>query len=299
MLNRRGLSLIEMLIVVVLLGIIGAALSQVFIAVMGSSSAQVRIAATQGEARVGTLLLPQELREIGYDTNTTTNTASSDLVSIASNQIRFFASRGLGITCGTPTLTEFSIRRNTIGQRIPLLSDRFLLFLEFDPNAAFDDQWVPMKVTAVDLNATCDGTDPAITFTLATAPQIAPGVNMALTNWRLGGPIRWFEEVEYAPVTDGATGEVFVGRRSVSLGEAAFQPIIGPLANTAAFSLVYYDAAGTVLNPASANRLAVRSIEVRLTTSTNANVSLGGSTRRANSTFPVVSRVSLRNSLRP
>jgi Tfp pilus assembly protein PilE len=299
MLNRRGITLIEMLIVVVMLGLIGAALGQVFTSVMGSSSAQVRIAATQGEARVGTLLLPQELREIGFDTNTTTMTATTDLISIASDRIEFFASRGLGITCGTPTLTEFRIRRDIIGQRIPLLTDRFLLFLEFDVNAAFDDQWVPMQVTGIDLNSTCDGSDPAITFTLAAAPEVAPSIAMALTNHRVGGPLRWFERVEYGTVTDGTTGEVFVGRRSVSLGEAALQPIIGPLTNAAAFSLVYYNAAGTVLNPASANPLAVRSIELRMTTSTNANVSLGGSTRRANSTFPVVTRVSLRNSLRP
>ncbi len=299
MLKRRGITLVEMLIVVVMLGIIGAALGQVFTSVMGASSAQVRIAATQGEARVGTLLLPQELREVGYDTNWTTGTATTDLVTIEADRIGFFASRGLGITCGTPTLTEFRIRRDLIGQRIPLLTDRFLLFLEFDVNLASDDQWVPMLVSGIDMNSTCDGTDPAIRFTLSAEPEAWPGQKMALPNWQLGGPIRWFEQVEYHTVTDATTGEVFVGRRSVSLGEPALQPIFGPLTNAAAFSLVYYNAAGNVLNPASADPLDVRSIEVRIATSTNANVSLGGRTQRANSTFPVVTRIALRNSLRP
>lgn len=301
MLNRRGITLIELLVVVVMLGIIGTALSRIFTTVMGASSAQVRIAATQGEARVGTLLLPQEFREIGFDFNPFTTAVTTDLVTIAADQINFFASRGLGITCGTPNLTEFRVRRAIFGQRVPLITDRFLLFLEFDVNAAFDDQWVPMAVTAVDLNSTCDGTDPAIRFTLSAPPIVNPGslTPMALSNHNIGGPIRWFEQVEYHTVTDPATGELFVSRRSVSLGEAVGQPVIGPLTSTGGFALTYYNAAGNAVNPGTADPRDVRSIDVAIRTTTTSNVSLAGSTTRAASNFPVVTRVSLRNSLRP
>lgn len=299
MLNRRGFSLMELLVVITLLGILGIAFYRIFTSVMNTSSAQVRIAATQGEARVGTLLLPQELREIGYDTNTTTTSASTDLLTMSTTGLTFHASRGMGVTCGTPTLNEFRIRRGIVGQRTPLLTDRILLFLEFDPNAAFDDQWVPMAVSAIDLNSTCDGGDPAITFTLSAAPLVAPGVNMALTNHRIGGPIRWFEQMEYGRVQDVATGEWFVGRRSISLGEPELRPIIGPLNGASGFSLAYFNAAGTAVNPASGDPLTVRSIQINLSTTTSTNVSLGGSTNRAQSNYPVVMRVSLRNSLRP
>lgn len=307
MLNRRGITLIELLVVVVMLGIIGTALSRIFTTVMGASSAQVRIAATQGEARVGTLLLPQEFREIGYDANDATGVETSDLVTIAADRIRFFASRGLGITCGTPTITalvaEFRIRRAIFGQRVPLITDRILIFLEFDENAAFDDQWVPMVVTNIDLNSTCDGTDPAIRFTAVTptvdvGPPTGPAL-MVVSNQRIGGPIRWFEQVEYHTATDPGTGELFVTRRSVSLGEAVGQPIIGPLTSSGGFALTYYDAAGNVVNPTTADPLVVRSIDVAIRTTTNSNVSLAGSTTRAASNFPVVTRVALRNSLRP
>ncbi len=299
MLKRRGFSLMELLIVIAMIGIIGIALSRVFTSVMITSSAQVRVAATQGEARVGALLLPQELREIGYDTNTTTNSASSDLVLMEPAGLGFFAARGMGITCGTPTLSEFRIRRGIVGQRVPLLTDRILLFLEFDPNAAFDDQWVPMTVSAIDLNSTCDGSDPAIRFTLSATPLIAPGVNMALTNHRIGGPIRWFERMEYARMLDATTGEYFLGRRSVSLGETSLQPIIGPLSGPSGIAITYFDATGTAVSPGTADPLVVRSIQFNLSTTTGSDVSLAGSTNRAQSNYPIVMRVSLRNSLRP
>lgn len=307
MLKRHGITLIELLVVVVMMGIIGTALSRIFTTVMGASSAQVRIAATQGEARVGTLLLPQEFREIGYDANDATGVETSDLVTIAADQIQFFASRGLGITCGTPTIVgpvaEFRIRRATFGQRVPLITDRFRLFLELDVNLASDDQWIPMVVTNIDLSSTCDGSEPAIRFTAVT-PQVDLGPpaglsDIVLSNHRIGGPIRWFEQVEYHTATDATTGELFVTRRSISLGEAVGQPIIGPLAGTGGFALTYYDAAGNVVNPTTANPLVVRSIDVAIRTTTNSNVSLAGSTTRAVSNFPVVTRVSLRNSLRP
>lgn len=299
MLNRRGLSLVELLIGIVLMGIIGAALVRVFTVIMGASTAQVQVAATQGEARVGTLLLPQEFREIGYDTNSTSLTRTSDLIAIGDNSIRFWASRGLGITCGTPTLTEFRIRRGIIGQRVPVLTDRVLLFLEFDPNAGFDDYWVPMTVSAIDLNSTCDGTDPAIRFTLSATPEVASGTAMALTNHRVGGPIRWFEDVEYGVVTDASTGQFFLGRRSHSLSEAALTPVVGPLTDANAFSLRYFNAAGTQLTAASAPVINVRSMEIRLRTTSESRVSLAGSTSRNISNFPTVTRVALRNALRP
>src|SRR5690606_36514436 len=124
-----------------------------------------------------------------------------------------------------------------------------------------------------------------------------PDTAMAVTNMQSGGPIRWFETVEYAPVNSG--GEWFVGRRSISLGEASFTPVIGPLSGAAGVAFTYHNAAGTAVNPASANPLVVRSIGIRLTTVTESEVSLAGSTNRDIGTYPVVARVALRNTLRP
>ena len=297
MLNRRGVTLVELMVGIVMMAIIGAALLKVFTSLMGTSGAQVRLAATQGEARIGTLILPQEFREIGYDTVPGTS-RSSDLLAIAGDQLSFLAARGTGVTCGTFNATEFRIRKPIIGQRMPVVSDTFVLFLEVEKSTGTDDRWVPMDVTAIDYNSTCNGTDPAIALTMAAAPKIVPGgADIVGTNHSMGGPLHWMEAVEYGPVS--SSGEWFVGRRSLSLAETDFTPIIGPLVSAAGVAFTYYNAAGTVLAANAGNRVAVRSIQVALSTVTDGAVALAGNTNRAVATFPVVTRVSLRNTLRP
>lgn len=306
MLNRRGITLIELMVGIVLMGIIGAALVKVFSSLMGASGAQVGIAASQGEARIGTLMLPLEFREIGYDTvhaKNPPNYAATDLIAIAGDRLSFFAARGMGITCGTFSATEFKIRKPIIGQRMPVVSDTFVLFLEVEKSTGTDDRWVPMNVTAIDYNSTCNGSDPAIALTVASPgvlfyPDDVDDVVLS-TNHSMGGPIRWMEAVEYAPLNSG--GEWFVGRRSISLGETSGTPVIGPIDGASGVSFTYFSAAGTVLDPAGVDsRINTRSIRITLNTVTEGNVSLAGSTRnRAVSTYPVVTRVSLRNTLRP
>jgi hypothetical protein len=294
------MSLVELLISMVVLAIVGAVTVKVMTIIFSVSGAQMKISNSIGEARNGALSLPQELREVGYDTNTTMTSASTDLISIKAHRITFRAMRGLGITCGTPTLTEFSIRKPIIGQRQPRLTDEFLLFLESDPNAGFDDQWLPMLVTAIDSNSTC-GSDPAIRLSLSATPLVStsPSTAMAISQHRVGGPIRWFERVEYGPFIDGTTNQTFVGIRSLNLSENTLSPIIGPIPDSMSFTLTYYNAAGTVLDPASANPLTVRSIGVAITTVSDGRVSLAGSTTRNTSQFPMTTRVALRNTLRP
>jgi len=302
MLNRRGFTLVELMITVVLLGIVGMATVRIMRSMLITNSAQVRIAATQGEARNASLFVPMELREIGFDTAASIGpgAASSDLLAIARNRLTFRAMRGLGITCGTPTLSEFRVRKPIIGQRNPLLTDGFLLFVESDPNLGTDDQWVAMTVSNIDLNSTC-GADSAIAFTLSATPIVEPtaSIPLAISMHFVGGPVRWFERIEYGPVTDPATNEIFLGARSLSLSQTTLIPAAGPLPDTTGFELSYFDAAGSILDPASADPLLVRSIGVTIRTSSGAPVSLAGSSTRARRTFPLTTRVALRNTLRP
>lgn len=302
MLNRRGITLVELLISMVVLAAVGAAITKVMGVMLNTSTSQITIANSMGEARNGAISLPQELREVGYDTNVTTLSATTDLIQIRAHRLSFKAMRGMAITCGTPTLTEFKIRKPITGQRLPRGTDEFLLFVENDPNAGFDDQWLPMLVTVIDSNSTC-GSDPAMTLSLSAAPLVkatSPTVDMAISQHRVGGPVRWYERVEYAPYLDGSTGQAFIGVRSISLGETAMSPIIGPLPDTTHFTLTYYNSAGAVLDPVSANPLQVRSIGVGITTVTEKSNSLAGSSRgRTLPQYPMYTRVALRNALRP
>jgi hypothetical protein len=297
MLNRRGVSLVELLVSVTMISIVGLATTKLVMSMMNTTTAQVQKAAAQGNARTGVLAIPQELREIGYDTVTASGATTSDLEAIAAHRITFRAMRGLGITCGTPTLTEFRVRKPIVGVRDPLLTDGFLLFLDSDPNQAGDDQWVPMLVQSIDPNSTC-GSDPAIRFTLSATPiYTPPSTDMAISQHFVGGPIRWYERLEYGPFVAGS--QAFIGVRSLSLGETVLTPVIGPLPDTDSFGFTYYNSAGTVLDPASAPPITVRTIGLSIKTVSNHEVSLAGSTKRALTRDSVQTRIALRNAIRP
>jgi prepilin-type N-terminal cleavage/methylation domain-containing protein len=298
-LRRRGFTLVEVMVSLVLLSLIGLALTRVMRVMTGTTHAQMEIATSQLALRVGAFALPQEFREIGYDTASASGTVSSDIEAIAARRISFRAMRGLGFTCGAPTLTGFTIRKPVLGMRDPAISDGFLLFVESDPSYAADDQWVPMAVLGIDSSATCDG-GPAIGLTLAAPPEIDPVSHapIAISQVFVGGPVRWFERVEYAAMIDRA-GRHYLGFRSLSRGEREPSPILGPLADTSEFQLTYYAASGALLDPATASPLAVRSIGIDLVGATTERVSLAGGDRRSRKASAVSTRVALRNTLRP
>jgi len=301
MLKRRGFTLVELLVTIVLLGAVGLITARVLTSMLRVTTAQMQLTGAQSTARTGALAIPQEFREIGYDTipQGAGGTTSSDLEAIAAHRITFHAMRGLGTTCGTPTQTEFRIRKPILGMRQPVATDQFVLFVENGVNQGNDDQWVPILVSSIDLNSTC-GADPAIRLTLSAAPVPDPvvGASLSLANYFVGGPIRWYERMEYGPVLD-ANGRAYVGARSLSLGQNTLLPMIGPLPDTLAFALTYYDADGNVLDPATAPKIDVRSIGIALTGSTTAPIALSGSSTRSRGQLPVFTRVALRNILRP
>jgi hypothetical protein len=206
----------------------------------------------------------------------------------------------MGWTCGTPTLSEFRVRKPVSGVRLPVLTDTYKLFIESDPNLAADDEWVTMLVSSIDYNSTC-GADSAIAFTLSATPIFNPATSapIALSQYFVGGPIRWYERMEYGPVIDATTSQAYIGTRSLSLGEINLTPAIGPMPDTSSFAFTYYNASGTVLTPGVSLVTDVRSIGLNLTTVTEDITSLAGSTKRARSNIPVTTRVALRNSIRP
>ena len=76
-------------------------------------------------------------------------------------------------------------------------------------------------------------------------------------------------------------------------------PMIGPLADTTSFKFIYYNSAGTVLNPGVPAPIDVRSIGLTLTTATTRATSQAGSTTRSIVSIPESTRVALRNAVRP
>jgi prepilin-type N-terminal cleavage/methylation domain-containing protein len=309
MLKRRGFTLIELLVAVVLLGIVGLTVARVLTSMLRVTQAQVLLARSQGTARTGSLALPSEFREIGYDTIPGI-TNQSDLAAIAAHRLTFRAMRGMGVSCAVTFgganggMDAIWIRIPTWGMNdVPATTDSLLVFVENDRNQGGDDQWVPIDVQDIDKGATC-GADNAIKLTLKSEPTHLPagsGGNSVVNGAQffVGAPVRWFEQMEYGPVIDATTGKAYVGARSINKGQNTLSPVLGPIPDTLSFALTYYDVNGNVLNPATATKFDVRSIGIDLTGTTSSGISLGGGSSRARGSSAIFTRVALRNVLRP
>jgi prepilin-type N-terminal cleavage/methylation domain-containing protein len=292
--NRRGFSLVELLITMVVLGIVTASLGRILLQTFRVSESQLVQADLQSNVRTGGLILPLEFREIGYDSNITTGAVTPDIEAMATNEIQFRAMRGYSTTCGTPSLNEIRFRKPVTGLRLPLMTDGFLLYVENDENTGIDDQWIPLTVTAINPNGLC-GADSAVVLTINT-PQVAPGVNLTLASVFVGGPVRYFERIRFGTFVD-TDGLTYVGARSVSTGEASFRALVGPLSAANGLQFRYFARNGTALDPATANPAAVRSVQVTIRGLGRQAVNLAGSANRQRAGMTTTTIVALRNTL--
>lgn len=247
--TERGLTLVELLVSLVVLGMVGGVTYQLLANTQRVTRSQSELVNLQSNVRTGVLVVPSELREIGV------NDSVSDIVAMNATGVQYRAARGLGFTCQiSPTelrlansgaIPFFGLRTIAPGR------DSLFLFVEGDPGLSTDDAWVQVATTSVDPASAC-GPDPAIAVGVPNLNATVPGGVGAL---EVGGPVRPFEVMELRLYASG--GRFWLGARSVSAGELSLQPVLGPLLPTG-FGLSYLNAAGLP----TTDPLQVRSIRV-------------------------------------
>ncbi len=249
--NRRGMTLIELLVSLVILGMIGGVTYGFLANTQRITRSQSELVNLQSNVRTGILVVPSELREIGV------GAGGSDIVTLGGSGITYRAARGLGFTCQV-SASEIRVSNATATPYFGLRSivagrDSLFLFVEGDPSTASDDAWARLGINDVDPASTC-GADPAIALGVGNLAALVPGGVAAI---ELGGPARPFEVMELRLYS--SSGKFWLGARSVSGGEVSLQPVLGPLTPNG-FELDYFNAAGS---PTS-NPLQVRSIRVTI-----------------------------------
>lgn len=299
--NRRaGFTLVEVLVALVMMVLVGAAVTRILVNSLRVSQAQMVTADLQSNVRTAGLILPMELRELGYDTNIYSNAVTSDIDAIGANQIQVRASRGFSMVCGVFDVDtdpgEIRIRLPIMGIREPVATDVIQIYVENDENTGIDDQWAVLNVTNIEKGDCDGGGDPAIILTLDNPTAVGPIQNLTNANLKVGGPVRWTETMRFGRFVD-ADGLTYVGARSISAGEAAYSAVAGPLDPATGLQFFYYDKNGTLLVPGVANPADVRTVEVQLTGRTAGQVALAGS-RRVNRAMITTTRVALRNTLK-
>ena len=247
---RRGFSLPELLVALVLFALIGGAIVKTLSTGQRAYDAQVQHVDMQQNMRLASSTLTNELREL--------DASDGDIQAMDSVSIRIRSMRQTGIVCTLPALggglaaqvlsgVTFAVRDTLQSIRYFAPADSLMVLYEGDPATRADDSWLVGSVFA--------GTDPG-TGALTACTDVAgrqgrlfkvnlffdntatpPQLNGA-GNVPVGALIRAFQSVTFKRVQVG--NDWFVGFDSAGVA-ATSQPIVGPLADSLGLKFTYFD----------------------------------------------------------
>jgi prepilin-type N-terminal cleavage/methylation domain-containing protein len=277
---RRGFTLVEMLVALIVVGLLGQGLYRVLANQQRLAVTQVEQAVLQSNVRVGSLVLANELQELGGDA-----TSAADLEAANPTSVTYRAMRSMGFACQvSPSVVK--IRTTPLyGIRLPVAGqDSLLLFVEGDPTISSDDRWRAFPISSVTQGVTCGG---VAAISLGTALDSASNADVLVE-----APVRTFEIMELGQMSQG--GLNWLGARSASAGQA-LEPVAGPL-QAGGLSFAYYDSLGNV----TATLARVRSIQMTLRGRSDLSVRAGGTAATVQPVQDSLVRwVTLRNSPLP
>ena len=271
-LSRRGFTMVELLVSLVIMGIVATALYRVLVNNQRIYQTQTqRIDLSQNIRAAGTIL-PGELREA--DAN------EGDISAMSATSISFRAMRWMGYLCSlpntgpsalvtTPVLITTLSNRHQYGARAPVSGDSVLIRYEGDEGTRNDDSWVQGKITAM-VAGNCAGgavspdNGPGQILTIsafmpATWSGLTPPAPNLTNSIYAGAPIRGYTSVTYGLYKPAGDTSWYIGYQR---GSSAMQPLIGPVLSNG-LQLAYYDSTGAVLDPAvAANRALVERVDI-------------------------------------
>jgi prepilin-type N-terminal cleavage/methylation domain-containing protein len=277
--HRRGFTLVELLVALVLLVIVGGGMYSLLLTVQRVARRQVEISGMHGSLRTGLQLIQSELQEVAADSGAGT----SDILAMTGTSIQYRAMRGLGETCSV-SQTAVQVRQSSwSGLRVPAHPRESLaLYIDGDSTTKSDDTWLLLSGSSISASTCPDGT-PAWTFAVTlTAAQV--------NGTYVPGPARTYERMEIGRITDG--GADWLGVRSISAGETTLIPVVGPITPDGV-GFKYYD----VLDNETTTLSAVASIRITLRGLTERAINQGVNGALGNVSDSLSVRVQLRNSL--
>jgi len=264
---RAGFTLIELMIVVALLGIIGAMLTTIMVRQQRFHRAVTNLTDSRARMRDIATIMPTDLRSI--------STAGKDLLAISDTSMQFRAFVGASVMCrfASATVVELPPKNMASGNVLtawinpPAPNDIAYLYDDGSQGGNADDAWAPFTITDTSsstASTVCPTTTtPAFTtaadnasrkyvITLATAPNPA--------RVKVGAPIRIGREVRYS-IYQASDNQWYVGFQrciphaiyglvgSCGTREVLAGPVLAGTADTLTSGLyfVYYNKSGTRL----------------------------------------------------
>jgi prepilin-type N-terminal cleavage/methylation domain-containing protein len=296
LLGRRGYSIIELLIALVLLSMVSAAIYKVLVNNQRLYLAQTQTIDLNQNMRAAVAILPAEFREL--------DAADGDIQAMTATSITIRAMRQLAFVCLTPPLgggigqLTLTVRKTPMyGTRQTFsVNDSLLIYWEGNPLTRSDDQWLLGQIKTVVPGPVCtQDTLAAVNqgYTLTLQPQWInnPALNVANAITR-GAPVRGFDNVTYSVYQSPTDNTWYLGQTNTSAG-GGVQPVIGPLIGANGVTFSYYDSIGTV----TAVPTSVAQIQILLRARTASPIR-NASGVQAFKVDSIVTRVALRNNPR-
>ena len=259
---RHGLTLPEMMVVLVMLGLVIGGLMTVLVRQQRFYTGTSEIIQTKGSARQAIDILSSELR--GISTSTRGGAPNNvDIYAMSDSALTFRSQFGGSVLCTIdPTRTVITLPPRTMGAQNALTSflsdaqagDSVFVFNQGDQPGTNDDRWQRVALAGDPGVGLCPVAP--IGFT-ASAAEEASGIEIALTepladDIVVGAPIRFFRPAGYS-LYQGPGGDWWLGYFSCPANACtALQPVSGPYrpyagaAGPSGLAFAYFDSTGAV-----------------------------------------------------
>src|SRR2546428_11217959 len=246
-LARRGCTMIELLVALVVLGFVSAALCKVLVTNQQTYLAETQRIDLQQNIRAAATVLPAELREI--NAAGIPGAGSGDLSGMLSTSLTIRAMRQLAFLCATPLLGGGVGQINLTVRQQPMfgskqtfsVNDSIMVFYEGNPGTRNDDSWVNGQVKSVNAGVCADANGNHPAWVLGLQPTGIAGsqfnVANAITN---GSPVRGLTSTTHSLWQAPSGNQDYLWR----LVGGITRPLVGPLSGPNGLTFSYYNAAG-------------------------------------------------------
>jgi prepilin-type N-terminal cleavage/methylation domain-containing protein len=284
--RRRGFTIIELLVVMVLLGLVMTTLTAILVDQERFYRGQREIVDVRTQLRQIVGVLPLDLRGV--------SSVGGDIYSMTDTSIDFRATLGSAVLCAAngatlmiPPLATAKLNTLTTWNTMPVANDSIFVLDKGSGVGALDDQWKTGKLASI---ATAKGITGCKTSTglvqVADTGQssyslsVAPGVSKTVIQ---GDPIRFFRHVHYS-LYKATDGKWYLGYYDcITLRNPAcnpIQPVGGPYLSytnsgpgtTSGLTFAYYDSTNVV----TVDRLKVAKIKITVRGQSQSAISVPG-----------------------
>jgi hypothetical protein len=276
---RAGVSLAELLVVLVILGLVGSVIMRVVLRQQRFYASAAEITSTRADLRDLATALPSDFRAI--------SSVGGDIYAMSDSAIDYRLTTGISTICQigvgyvvVPPATLASRSGVTSWTSAPVSGDSVLIYDEGASSAISDDVWRPYKIIAAPVAASC----PTATKFTTTSAEAAAGVKLTLSaalpaGSPQGSAMVFFRRAHYGLFVT-TSGKTMLGYFDCPGGVCGgVTPMGGPFlpyATTGSgVQFSYYDSTGAV----TATKANVARIDVVVRAQTAAPVALAGGTR--------------------